>query len=166
MNDSWSWAPTSKHYEHFKAMDDKNDSWSCAQGSRWYEQLKSMVDLNYSRSWAKGSSVRIEPLKAWHDVINLEFIIYLMMFQFHYYPSLFHVLYSMSILASTFLHCTWVRCISIKLLHCIVSHPWENIKLVLKLVVALTYGWDRKLIIYSLWIRSLLMETGSNRYSQ
>ena len=42
--------------------------------------------------------VRIEPLKAWHDVINLEFIIYLMMFQFPFYLSLFHVLYLMSIL--------------------------------------------------------------------
>ena len=39
-----------------------------------------MVDMNYSKSWAKGSSVSIEPLKAWHDVIDLEFIIYVMMF--------------------------------------------------------------------------------------
>ena len=38
-------------------------------------------------------NVRIEPLKAWHNVIDLEFIIYLMMFQFHFYLSLFHVLY-------------------------------------------------------------------------
>ena len=44
----------------------------------------------------------IEPLKAWHDVINLEFIIYLMMLQFHFYLSLFHVLYFMSILAHIF----------------------------------------------------------------
>ena len=56
---------------------------------------------------------------------------------------------------------------STKLLHYIGSQHWENIKLVLKLVVvALTYGGDRKLIIYSLWIRSLLIEVGSNRYSQ
>ena len=54
----------------------------------------------------------------------------------------------------------------IKLLYCIVSQPWENIEFVKKLAVALTYRWDRKLIIYSLWIRSLLMEVGSNRYSQ
>ena len=27
-----------------------------------------------------------------------------------------------------------------KLLHCVVSQPWENIELVLKLAVALTYG--------------------------
>ena len=46
--------------------------------------------------------VRIEPLKAWHDVINLEFIIYLVMFQFHSYLSLFHVLYFMSILTNIF----------------------------------------------------------------
>ena len=38
----------------------------------------------------------------------------------------------------------------IKLLHCIVSQPWENIKLVLKLVVDLTYQWDHNLIIYFL----------------
>ena len=53
-----------------------------------------------------------------------------------------------------------------KLLHCVVSQPWENIEFMLKFTMTLSYGWDRKLIIYSLWIRSLLMETGSNRYSQ
>ena len=42
-------------------------------------------------------NVRIEPLKAWHNVIDLEFIIYLMMLQFHFYLSLFHVLYFISI---------------------------------------------------------------------
>ena len=52
-----------------------------------------------------------------------------------------------------------------KLLHYIVSQPWENIEFVLKLTMTLTYGWDHKLIIYFLWIRSLLMEAGSNRYS-
>ena len=39
-----------------------------------------------------------------------------------------------------------------KLLHCVVSQHWENIEIVLKLTVALTYKWDCKLIIYSLWI--------------
>ena len=29
-----------------------------------------------------------------------------------------------------------------KLLHCVISQPWENIEFVLKLVVVLTYGWD------------------------
>ena len=53
-----------------------------------------------------------------------------------------------------------------ELIHCVVSQPWENIEFMLKLVVALTYRWYHKLIIYSLWIRSLLMEVGSNRYSQ
>ena len=43
--------------------------------------------------------------------------------------------------------------------------PWENIEFVLKLVVALTYEWNHKLIIYSLWIELLLMEIGSNKYS-
>ena len=51
-----------------------------------------------------------------------------------------------------------------KLLHCVVSQPWENIEFVLKLVMTLTYGWNCELIIYSLWIRSLLMEVDSNRY--
>ena len=47
-------------------------------------------------------SVRIEPLKARHDVINLDSVIYLMMFQFHFYLSLFHVLYFLSILVYIF----------------------------------------------------------------
>ena len=55
---------------------------------------------------------------------------------------------------------------STKLLHCIVFQPWENIELMLKLAMTLTYGWDCKLIIYSLWIRSLLMKASSNKYSQ
>ena len=188
--------------------------------------------------------VRIEPLKAWHDVINLKFIIYLMMFQFYFYLSLFHVLYFKHY-DLHFLHCTWLGCIRscikklshgflanrwlvhnwfvglcnmlevvvhhlligrmtslgywdgfpmvsalmcmvthwigptvsydlrlssrhdlIKLLHCVISQPWENIQFVLKLVVPLIYEWDRKLIIYSLWIGSLLMKADSNRYSQ
>ena len=46
--------------------------------------------------------IRIEPLKAWHNVIKLEFIIYLMMFQFHFYLSSFHVLYFMSIVTCIF----------------------------------------------------------------
>ena len=53
-----------------------------------------------------------------------------------------------------------------KLLRCIVSQPLENIEFVQKLLMALTYGWDPKVIIYSLWIELLLMEVGSNRYSQ
>ena len=53
-----------------------------------------------------------------------------------------------------------------KLPHCVISQSWENIKLVLKLAMVLTYKWDRKLIIYSLWIKSSLMEAGRNRYSQ
>ena len=53
---------------------------------------------------------------------------------------------------------------STKLLHYVVSQPWENIKVVLKLTMALTYRWDRKLIIYSLWMGLLLMKVGSNRY--
>ena len=47
-------------------------------------------------------NVRIEPLRAWHNVIDLEFIIYLMMFQFHFYLSLFHVLYFTSIFVYIF----------------------------------------------------------------
>ena len=55
---------------------------------------------------------------------------------------------------------------STKVLHCIVSQPWNNIKLMLKSVVTLTYRWECELIIYSLWIGSLLIETCSNKYSQ
>ena len=53
-----------------------------------------------------------------------------------------------------------------KLLHCVVSQPWENIVLVLKLAITLSYEWDHKLVIYFVCIRSPVMEAGSNRYSQ
>ena len=53
-----------------------------------------------------------------------------------------------------------------KLLYCIVSQPWEDIELILKFIVTLNYGWDHKLIIYFLWIGSLLMEVENNKYSQ
>ena len=39
-----------------------------------------------------------------------------------------------------------------KLFHCVVFKTWKNIEFVLKLVVALTYRLDCKLIIYSLLI--------------
>ena len=42
-------------------------------------------------------TVGIDLLRAWYDVIDLEFIIYLMIFLFHFYLSLFHLLYFMSI---------------------------------------------------------------------
>ena len=53
-----------------------------------------------------------------------------------------------------------------KLLYYIVSQPWENIELILKLRIALTYKWDPKVIIYFLWIGLLLMDVGSGRYFQ
>ena len=53
-----------------------------------------------------------------------------------------------------------------KLLHYVVSQPWENIEFVIKLTMTLTYKWDPKLIKYSLRIGLLLMKVGSNRYSQ
>ena len=53
-----------------------------------------------------------------------------------------------------------------KLLHYVVYQPWENIEFVLKLAMVLTYGWDHKLIIYSLWIGLLLMKSNNNRYFQ
>ena len=37
-----------------------------------------------------------------------------------------------------------------KLLHCVVTQPWEKIELMLKLAMTFIDGWDRKLIIYSL----------------
>ena len=42
-------------------------------------------------------------LNAWHDVTNLKFIIYLIIFQWHFYLSLFHTLYFMSI--PTYISC-------------------------------------------------------------
>ena len=53
-----------------------------------------------------------------------------------------------------------------KLLYCAIFQAWGNIEVVLKLVMTLTCGWDHKLIIFSVWIGSLLMEVSSNRYTQ
>ena len=47
------------------------------------------------------ADVRIEPLKAWHDVTKFG-IHYLMIFQFHFYLSLFHILHFMNILTYIF----------------------------------------------------------------
>ena len=166
-----------------------------------------------------------------------------MIFYIHFYLSLIHVLYFMSILICHLLHCTWLRCIRsytkdpshvflasrwfvhnwfielgnlfkvvvhhflirllvglghrdgdpmvnalifmvrhrigsmvnhdirlssshdfIKLIYFIVSQLWENIEFVQKLTMTLTNGWNRNMIIYSLWIRSLLMKVDNNRY--
>ena len=43
---------------------------------------------------------------------------------------------------------------------------WEGTKFVLKFVVALTYGWNHEVVIYSLCIGSLLMKVNDNSYSQ
>ena len=53
-----------------------------------------------------------------------------------------------------------------KMLYYIVSQPWENPKLEPKLIMTLAYGWDPNIIIYSLWIEWLLMETNNNGYFQ
>ena len=53
-----------------------------------------------------------------------------------------------------------------QLFHCVISQPWNNIDLMLMLEMTLTCMWDCKMIIYSLWIGSLLMEDDSNKYSQ
>ena len=53
-----------------------------------------------------------------------------------------------------------------KLLYCAIFQAWGNIEVVLKLAMTLTCGWDHKLIIFSVWIGSLLMEVSSNRYTQ
>ena len=47
------------------------------------------------------------------------------------------------------------------LIYCMGSQPWENIEL-----MALTNGWDPKVVIYFLQIGSLLIKVGSNKYSQ
>ena len=51
-----------------------------------------------------------------------------------------------------------------KLLCCIATKHWENTEL--KLIMALTNEWDPKVVIYSLWIGSLLIEASNNIYSQ
>ena len=108
--------------------------WSCLWKQSWYKvaimvmvvwpKLK-LMSLGSSNKWvniwpcdlvhhkldSSQDSVRIEPLKVWRDVIDLEFVIYLMIFQFHFYLSLFHVLYFMSIFVYHLLHCNWFRCI-------------------------------------------------------
>ena len=53
-----------------------------------------------------------------------------------------------------------------KLLHCVVSQPWNNTEFLLKLAIILMYQWDYKLIIYSLCIESLSKEADNNGYSQ
>lgn len=52
-----------------------------------------------------------------------------------------------------------------KLLSCMSSHTWENIMLVLKWVVTLTYGLDPRVIIYFLLIGWLLIKVCDNIYS-
>ena len=44
--------------------------------------------------------------------------------------------------------------------------PWENIESMLKLSMALTYGLDPKVVMYSLWTELILIEVGDNKYSQ
>ena len=39
------------------------------------------------------NTIWIKSLKVWHDVTNLKFIIYLMIFQYYFYPFLSHTLY-------------------------------------------------------------------------
>ena len=81
--------------------------WSCLQKQNWYKVAimvtivwleSELMSLTSSNKWgsiwpcdlvhhkfdSSQDSVRIEPLKAWHGVIYLEFIIYLMIFQFHF----------------------------------------------------------------------------------
>ena len=44
--------------------------------------------------------------------------------------------------------------------------PWENIELMLKSSVVLTYKRDLKVFIHSLWIESFFIKTNDNRYFQ
>ena len=46
------------------------------------------------------------------------------------------------------------------------SQPWEDDELMLKSLLALTYKWDSKVIIYFLWIKLLLMKVSDNKYTQ
>ena len=73
------------------AINETKLSWPIGSGA--------IYDANQAALWC---DVMIEPSKAWHDVINLEFISYLMMFRFRSYLSLFYVLYFMRILTYVF----------------------------------------------------------------
>ena len=53
-----------------------------------------------------------------------------------------------------------------KLLCYMGPQPWENTKLVLRSSMTSTYRWDLKVVKYSLWIESLLIEVGDNKCSQ
>ena len=53
----------------------------------------------------------------------------------------------------------------IKLLFYIDSQTRENIKLVLRSLIVLTYGWNLKVVRYSLYIGSLLIKVSDNNYS-
>ena len=48
MNDSGSWAHSSRYYEQLKAMVDMNDLGLRGQGSRCYDQLKPQDAMNNS----------------------------------------------------------------------------------------------------------------------
>ena len=73
------------------------------QHSTKYSQLHPNIPWNYNEL-KFGSvtyySVKIKFLKAWHDVTDLKFIIHLIIFKVHFYLSLFHVLYFISILTN------------------------------------------------------------------
>ena len=69
----------------------KNCDWEKKNENRTLKKISTMKNFCQDRA-----------LKRMADVINLEFIIYLMMFQFHFYLSLFHVLYFMNILTCIF----------------------------------------------------------------
>ena len=44
--------------------------------------------------------------------------------------------------------------------------PGEDIEFVLKSIVALTYRWNPKVVIFSLYTGSLLIEPDDNKYIQ
>ena len=151
MNTSRLWMTRTTHGHKLKALDDMNNSGLWLIWTIVGHKLRALVLDRDLKSMIWCYKFRIHYLFN-DDLISLLPILI---------PCI--ILYEHSCL--NLLHCTWLRCISTKLLHYIISQSWENIELVLKLVVALTYGWDCKLVIYSLWIGSLLMKANSNRYS-
>ena len=52
-----------------------------------------------------------------------------------------------------------------ELLYFMLCQSWENTKFMLKIVVTLTYKWDVKVVIYSLWIESMLIEVDNHTHS-
>ena len=109
--------------------------------------LKELLHFNFEAS-RYGILVRIKPLKAWHDVTSLEYIIHLMIFQVHFYLSLIHVLHFIRILVYHLLHCTWlgsIRSCTKDPSHEFLTSRWF-IQLMVSALVCMVTHWTRPIM--------------------